>query len=70
MYATGNEIRHLNNVESGEIYDIWFKIAQNSELYQELILNGVCLKELQKANKDKFMEFNYQIKLLKEQGII
>jgi plasmid replication initiation protein len=71
MYATlGEEIKHLNSVESGEIYDIWFKIAQNSELYQEFILNGICLQELQKTNKDKFMEFNYQIKLLKEQGII
>jgi plasmid replication initiation protein len=70
MYATGNEIRHLNSVESGEIYDIWFKIAQNSELYQELILSKVCLQELQKLNKDKFMEFNYEIKLLKEQGNI
>jgi hypothetical protein len=71
MYATlAEEIKHLNSVESGEIYDIWFKIAQNSEIYQELILNGICLQELQKTNKDKFMEFNYQIKLLKEQGII
>jgi hypothetical protein len=71
MYATlGEEIKHLNSVESGEIYDIWFKIAQNSEIYQEFILNGVCLKELQKLNKDKFVEFNYQILLLKEQGII
>jgi plasmid replication initiation protein len=70
MYATGNEIRHLNSVESGEIYDIWFKIAQNSEIYQELILSKVCLQELQKLNKNKFMEFNYEITLLKEQGII
>jgi hypothetical protein len=70
MYAIGNEIRHLNSVESGEIYDIWFKIAQNSEIYQELILSKVCLQELQKLNKDKFMEFNYEITLLKEQGII
>jgi plasmid replication initiation protein len=71
MYATlAEEIKHLNSVESGEIYDIWFKIAQNSELYQELILSKVCLQELQKTNKDKFMEFNYEIKLFKEQGII
>jgi plasmid replication initiation protein len=70
MYATGNEIRHLNSVESGEIYDIWFKIAQNSELYQELILNGVCLQELQKINKENFLKLNSDIKLFKEQGII
>jgi plasmid replication initiation protein len=70
MYASGNEIRHLNSVESGEIYDIWFKIAQNSELYKEMLESGVCLQELQKLNKDKFMELNYEIILLKEQGII
>jgi plasmid replication initiation protein len=71
MYATlSNEIRNLNSSESLDIYNIWFKIAQNSELYQELINNKVCLQELQKTNKSKIIDLNYEIKLFQDQGII
>jgi plasmid replication initiation protein len=71
MYATlAEEIKHLNSVESKQFYNIWFKIANNIELYRDILINKECLKELYKENKDVYFGLVEQILLLKEQGII
>jgi plasmid replication initiation protein len=71
MYATlAEEIKHLNSVESEQFYDIWFKIANNIELYRDILINKECLKELYKENKEVYFGLIEQILLLKEQGII
>jgi hypothetical protein len=71
VYGTikGN-IKNINAVESAKIYDLWLKIAQNSELYKELVLNGVCLKDLSQNNKEVWLELREEILSLKERGII
>jgi hypothetical protein len=71
VYGTiGGKIKDFNAVESEKIYDIWLKIAQNSELYKELVLNGVCLKELSQNNKEVWLELREELIRLKEEGII
>ena len=60
----------FNAVESAKIYDTWLKIAQNSPIYQELVSNGVCLKELALNNKELWLELREDIIRLKEEGII
>jgi len=69
-YRTNGEIRDFNAVESAEIYDLWLKIAQNSPLYQELVSEGVCLKNLAENNKELWLELREDIIRLKEEGII
>ena len=69
-YGTNGEIRDFNAVESAEIYDIWLKIAQNSSLYQELVIEGVDLKRLSQENKVLWLELREDIIRLKEEGII
>jgi len=70
-YGTdGKEIKDFNAVESAKLYDTWLKIAQNSPLYQELVSEGVCLKELAYNNKELWLELNEDIIRLKEEGII
>ena len=71
VYATnGEEIKDFNAIESAELYDLWLKIAQNSLLYQELVSEGVDLKELAKNNKELWLELREDIVRLKEEGII
>ncbi len=60
----------FNAVESAKIYNTWLKIAQNSPIYQELVSNGVCLKELALNNKELWLELREDIIRLKEEGII
>jgi len=70
-YGTnGEEIKDFNAVESAEIYDLWLKIAQNSDLYRQLIEQGVCLKDLAKNNKELWLELKEEIIRLKEEGVI
>ena len=71
VYATNGEgIKDFNAIESAELYDLWLKIAQNSLLYQELVSEGVDLKELAKNNKELWLELRENIVRLKEEGII
>jgi plasmid replication initiation protein len=71
VYGTiGGNIKDFNAVESAKIYDLWLTIAQNSELYKELVLNGVCLKDLSQNNKEVWLELREEIIRLKEEGII
>ena len=65
-----DDIKDFNAVESAEIYDTWLKIAQNSSLYQELVNEGVCLKQLAENNKELWLELREDIIRLKEQGKI
>jgi len=70
-YATnGEDLKDFNAVESAELYDLWLKIAQNSDLYQELVNEGVCLKDLSKNNKELWLNLKEDIIRLKEEGII
>jgi len=71
VYGTdGKEIKDFNAVESAKLYDTWLKIAQNSPLYQELVSEGVCLKQLAENNKELWLELREDIIRLKEEGII
>jgi len=71
VYATNmKEIKDFNAVESARLYDTWLKIAQNSFLYQELVSEGVCLKQLAENNKELGLELREDIIRLKEEGII
>jgi plasmid replication initiation protein len=71
LYATsGKDIKDFNGVESAEIYDFWLKVAQNCPLYQELISEGICLKDLALNNKEIWLEFREDLISLKEAGII
>jgi len=71
VYATnGKEIKDFNAIESAKLYDLWLKIAQNSSLYQYLVIEGVSLKELTKNNKELWLELREDIIRLKEEGII
>jgi len=60
-------IKEFNAIESGEIYDLWFKIAKNSELYQELLINKECIMNLEKDIQTLLFS---EVKNLKEKGII
>jgi len=62
--------RDYNAVESAKLYDIWLKIAQNSDLYKQLVSQGVCLKDLALNNKELFLELREDIIRLKEEGLI
>ena len=70
VYASGKDIKDFNGVESAEIYEFWLKVAQNSELYKELISEGICLKDLALNNKELWLEFKKDLISLKETGII
>ncbi len=71
VYGTdGKEIKDFNAVESAKLYDTWLKIAQNSPVYQELVNDGVCLKELALNNKELWLSLREDIIRLKEEGII
>jgi plasmid replication initiation protein len=70
VYGSNKDIRDFNAIESSKIYDLWLKIAQNSELYKELVLNGVCLKDLSQNNKEVWLKLREELLRLKEQGVI
>ena len=71
VYATsGKDIKDFNAVESAKIYEFWLKVAQNSELYKELINEGICLKNWALNNKELWLEFTRELIRLKEEGII
>jgi hypothetical protein len=71
VYATlKDNVKDLNAIESAKIYDIWLKIAQNCDLYKELIKNGICLKDLSQNNKEMWLELAEQIRFLKQNKII
>jgi len=67
VYGVGKDVIEFNAVKSAEIYDLWLKIAQNSELYQQLIINKECIRNLD--NDIRTHLFN-EVKNLKEQGLI
>ena len=71
VYATnGKEIKDFNAIESAKLYDLWLKIAQNSSLYQYLVIEGVNLKELTQNNKELWLELREDIIRLKEEEVI
>jgi len=70
LYASNESIIDFNAVEAERIYDDWFTIAQNSPLYQELVNEGVCLRDISQKNKELWLELREDIIRLKEQGII
>ena len=70
VYATGQGIRDFNAVEAERLYDLWFKIAKNSSLYQEIVSEGACIKDVTENNKELWLELRENIIRLKEEGII
>jgi hypothetical protein len=70
-YGTaGEEIRDFNSVESAKIYDLWLKIAQNSDLYKQLIEQGICIKDTALNDKELWLEIREELIRLREEGII
>jgi len=70
-YASNlKDIKDFNGIESAELYDLWLKIAQNSDLYRQLIEQGVCLKDLAENNKELWLNLKEDIIRLKEEEII
>jgi len=65
-----DDIKDFNAVESAGVYDIWLKIAQNSDIYKQLVEQSVDLRELANNNKELWLELKEDIIMLKEQGII
>jgi len=71
VYGTaGEEIKDFNSIESAEIYDRLLNIAQNSDLYRQLIEQGMSLKEIAENNKELWLEIREDLIRLKEEGII
>ena len=70
LYGVNGEIKDFNSTESSKIYDLWLTIAQNSSLYQGLVLKGENIKEIAKNNKELWLELREEIIRLKEDGII
>jgi hypothetical protein len=71
VYATnGKDIKDFNGVESAELYDLWLKIAQNSNIYRQLIEQNVSLKEIAENNKELWLDLKEDIIRLKEEGLI
>jgi plasmid replication initiation protein len=68
--VSGSGLVDFNAVESEKIYEFWLKVAQNSELYKELISEGMDLKEFAIQNKTLWLEFTQDLIRLKEEGII
>jgi len=64
------DIKDFNAVESAGVYDLWLKIAQNSDIYREIVEQGVDLKEVAQNNKELWLELREDIIRLKEEGII
>ena len=63
LYATSPKsgIKDFNALESERLYDLWFKIAKGSDLYQQLVIQGICLEELAKNNKELWNDLNEDI---------
>ena len=71
VYGTdGKEIKDFNAVESAKIYDIWLTIAQNSDIYKQIVEQGADLKEIAQNNKELWLELREDIIRLKEEGVI
>ena len=64
------EDKDFNALESARLYELWLKIAQNSLIYQQLINDSVCIRDLFLNNKDLFNELNEDIITLKNAEII
>jgi plasmid replication initiation protein len=62
--------KEFNSVESGKLYDLWFKIAQNSNIYKDFVTQNFCLYEIFEENKELYMELQQEIVSLQKQGII
>ena len=73
LYATSLKeggIKDFNANESLKIYDLWYKIAKHSELYQFLLESGNCLKDLSNNERSLYDCLNEEIKDLKENNLI
>jgi len=68
--VNGEDLKNFNAIESAKIYDIWLTIAQNSDIYKQIVGQGADLKEIAQNNKELWLELKEDIILLKEQGII
>ena len=63
-------IKDFNAVEAERIYDVWFRIAQNSDTYKQIVHQGADLKEIAQSNKELWLELREDLIRLKEEGII
>jgi len=40
---------------------MWFKVAKESDLYQQLVIQGMCLEELAKNNTELWNDLNEDV---------
>jgi len=66
----GLKNKNFNAIESAKLYDLWLKIAKGSALYQDLVVNGEDLREIEKYHKDLWQGLVADIEYLKDNGII
>ncbi len=64
------DIVDFNAVESAKIYDIWFKFAQNSDLYKQILEQGEDIRDLALHNKELWLSLINDFKRCKEERII
>jgi len=63
-------IKDFNAVEAERMYDVWLKVAQNSDIYKQIVEQGADLKEIAQNNKELWLELREDLIRLKEEGII
>ena len=61
-YAPRYPNKSFDKVESAKNYDLWLKIAQYSEIYQEILLKGLCVLELTRNNDERYIKLNNDLK--------
>ena len=64
------EDKDFNALESARLYDLWLKIAKNSDIYKELVTEAVDLKDIFENNKTLFKSLEEDIITLKNAEII
>ncbi len=72
VYGVSNsgEIKEFNAMESYDIYEIWFKIANNCPVFNDLVLNGVCIRKEAKNSTESWKKLNKCVFNLKDKKIV
>ncbi len=69
-FNDNSHIKTFNAIESQKIYEKWFKIAQHSSVYQEILQEKICIKQLLQEDKHMMEQLQEDISMLKSLGEI
>ena len=72
MYGESEDglLIHPDRFQSSNIYDLWLKVAQHSQLYRDLIQEGIDLRKLKQTDQESWELFEEEIKRLKSERVI